>query len=88
MDKIKPSAPPKVSSFLYVICKNEEVDGLLWPGGLEKNNKRLEVHQAVPLENPVGFMDCQRHRSSPKWFIRNNIREIMIQYFTINLCSF
>lgn len=37
-------------------------------GGFNNNSSRLQRHhEAVPLENPVGFIDCQRHRSSPIW---------------------
>lgn len=31
------------------------------------SNSLLGLCQQVPLENPVGFIDCQRHRSSPAW---------------------
>ena len=50
-------------------------------GGFNNNNNnnnsssRLERHQeAVPLENPVGLFDCQRHRSSPIWNRHKNTK--------------
>ena len=72
---------------VYVICKNEEADDSLWPGDLEEDSttfsNRLELYQeAGPLENPVGFMDCQRHRSSPVWkCVQKNIWKLGGQIF-------
>lgn len=92
--KKKHSVPPEVSSCVCVICKNEEADGPLWLADLEEDsvtfNNRLELYQeAVPLENPVGFLDCQRHRSSPVWIQvqkktkqNRNIRTLWGKHFT------
>lgn len=49
---------------VYMMCKNETLMvgfvSVIW----------TKIHQwqtAGAAENPLGFMDCQRHRSSPAW---------------------